>query len=122
MSDEARLFREWYDEYENDPEYIAHGLLYRITDEICGAMERRNMTRKDLAAKLGVSPQYVTKFLNTPSYTSILQVVRFARAVGLEVEVRVGQRPADGSSSEAETAEAVLGACPSNAGTIIGLT
>ena len=89
---DAPLFQRLYAEYEKDPEYIAHGLLYRVVDEICAAMERQGTTRRELAARLDVSPQYVTKFLNTPSNTTLLQLVRFADAVGLTVNVWAGER------------------------------
>jgi transcriptional regulator with XRE-family HTH domain len=87
MGKGSKLFEQWGREYAEDAEYIAYGLLTDITADICAAMEAQGMTRKELAEKLDVSPQYVTKFLNTPENTSVYQVVRFAQAVGLDVEV-----------------------------------
>ena len=114
MDREARLFKEWYEEYAQDPEYIAQGLLYAVADGICAAMKRQNMTRRGLAAKLGVTPQYVTKFLNTPSNTSLLQIVRFATAVGLEVDLavkpqRAARAPGKVSAKASRKAELVAG-------------
>jgi len=87
MSQKRNAYQELKREYENDAEYIAYGLLTDITADICAAMDEQGMKRKELAERLGVSPQYVTKFLNTPENTTVYQVVRFAQAVGLDVEV-----------------------------------
>ena len=87
MSQGRNVYQELKQKHENDAEYIAYKLLLEITDSICAAMDEQGMKRKELAARLGVSPQYVTKFLNTPENTTVYQVVRFAQAVGLDVEV-----------------------------------
>lgn len=92
--EKSELFAKWLEEYKHDPEYINYGLLMDATDLICREMEAQGLTRKELAARLGVSPQYITKFLNTPSNTSLLQIVRFAQALGLEVVNPIVARPA----------------------------
>jgi len=56
-------------------------------------MQQQGMKRKDLAERLGVSPQYVTRFLNTPGNTTVHQVVRFAEAVGLHVNLSLQPQP-----------------------------
>ena len=86
MSREAEWFQKMLDEIENDPEANTYELLYMITDDIAWAMEKQGMTRRELAERLGVKPQYVSRFLNTPTNTSLYQVVRFAQAVGLKLE------------------------------------
>jgi len=84
---EEKLFEQWSEEAEVDPDYIVHGLLYEITESICEAMERQGVTRAELAKRLGVQRQYVTNFLNTPQNTTLATVVRFASALGLDVKV-----------------------------------
>lgn len=86
MSREAKWFQKLLKKAEKDPEAITYRLLYMITDDICRAMEKQGMTRRELAERLGVKPQYVSRFLNTPTNTSLYQVVRFAQAVGLKLE------------------------------------
>ncbi len=90
--DEVRLLAEWEQELSDDPAYVAHGLLCEITEDICRAMDRLGMTRTELAQRLGVSRQYVTNFLNAPGNTTLKQVVRFAVAVGLDVQVTLAMR------------------------------
>lgn len=84
---ESRIFAQWEDEVRDDPAYIVHGMLCEITEAICEALQRRGMSQADLARKLGVTPQYISEFLNTPENTTLKQIVRFAQAVGLEAEV-----------------------------------
>jgi len=87
MTKGAGWFQQWEQQYADDPEYITYGLLYEITEDICRAMEKQGINRRELARRLGVRPQYVSKFLNTPANTTVQQVVRFAQAVGLKVEM-----------------------------------
>jgi len=92
--EQSELFAEWATEFRHDPEAGNYRLLMDATDLICREMEAQGVTRRELAARLGVSPQYVTKFLNTPSNTTLLQIVRFAQALGLEVVNPIVARPA----------------------------
>lgn len=92
--EKSELFAQWLAEYEGDPEYITYGLLDDVTDLICREMDAQGITRRELAERLGVTPQYITKFLNTPSNTTLLQIVRFAQALGLEVTNPIVARPA----------------------------
>jgi len=92
--EKSALFAEWLEEFRDDPEYISHGLLMDATDLICREMEAQGLSRRELAERLGVSPQYVTKFLNTPGNTTLLQIVRFAQALGLDVVSPIVARPA----------------------------
>ena len=100
---ESRIFAQWEDEVRDDPAYIVHGMLCEITEAICEALQRRGMSRADLGRKLGVTPQYISEFLNTPENTTLKQIVRFAQAVGLETEVSL-QEPDGIEEPSPETA------------------
>jgi transcriptional regulator with XRE-family HTH domain len=101
--DESAIFSQWEDEVRDDPTYIVHGMLCEITEAICEALQRRGMSQADLARRLGVTPQYISEFLNTPENTTLKQIVRFAQAVGLETEVAL-REPDDAEEPEPETA------------------
>ncbi len=101
MSRTGNVYQKLKRKYQDEPDYTAYRLLLEITDSICAAMERQGMKRKELAQRLGVSPQYVTKFLNTPENTTIYQVVRFAHAVGLDVKISLSPGPATFTASPA---------------------
>ena len=81
----SNLFDQFEREFANDPEAIADGivldLVYRVSEE----MERQGLSAAELARRMGVSRQYVSRFLGGPSNTTILTIVRFAQALGIEV-------------------------------------
>ncbi len=99
MTDEAQWFADIEKESANDPEIIVYGMLLEMTEDICEAMEHQGITRSELANRLGVSRQYVTNFLNTPTNTTLKSIVQFAQAVGLEVSLQ--RRPASQRASSA---------------------
>lgn len=87
--DETQWFEELGEQFKDDPEYITHGLLLDVTAEICEAMEEQDVSRVELAGRLGVVRQRVSNFLNTPSNTTLLTIVKFAQALGLNVKVEI---------------------------------
>jgi len=99
-------FQELVDEFEHDPEYVAYGLVSDFVDDVCRVMEAKGLTRRELANKLGVTPQYVTKFLNSTENTSVHQLVRFAQALGMDVRLSLSpkapvvQRPPSSPSGQ----------------------
>ena len=92
---ESTFFTELHERYSDDPEYIVETMLLALTESICEAMEEQGISRAQLAARLGVSRQRVTNFLNAPTNTSLLTVVKFAQALGLEVETIKLTRPGE---------------------------
>ncbi len=101
--DEAAVFAEWEEELRDDPTAIVHSILCEVTEAICAAMDEQGMSRADLARKLDVSPQYITEFLNTPQNTTVKQIVRFANAVGLELDLTLRVRDDAKGQEEAAT-------------------
>lgn len=85
--------------YQDDPEFITHGILDDVTDVLCGEMDARGISRAELARKMGVSRAYVTRFLNTPLNTRVETIVRFAQAVGLDVKVELVDKSAPAARS-----------------------
>lgn len=71
--------------FEGDPDYILHGLLYEIAEEIYVAMEEQGLTQAELAQRAGMKPPAISRFLRTPSNTTLRTVVRLAVALNLEV-------------------------------------
>ena len=105
--DESAVFAEWEEELRDDPTYVVHDMLCEVTEAICAAMQQRGITQAELARRLGVSPQYVHEFLNTPMNTTLKQIVRFAGAVGLTVSLALTMHGgAETSEREAEEVNA----------------
>lgn len=91
MNQSAKQFRKWEAEYADDPDYITHGLLYEAADDICRALVREGIDPEaittELSARMGLSKWRARRFLNTPTNTTVLEIVRYAQAVGLKVEI-----------------------------------
>ena len=91
--------KEWFDTYGEEltshPAYILQGLLLEVTERICEAMEKQDVSRSELADRLDVSRQYITNFLNTPSNTTLKTIVEMANALDLEVEVTLRPKVAE---------------------------
>lgn len=58
----------------------------RIVLKVLRYMEQANMTQKELAEKLGVSPQYVNKFLHGQDCDiKVSTAIRYGRILGLKL-------------------------------------
>lgn len=91
MRDEAAWFEGLETQDADDPDYILYGLLYKATDEICCAMEVRGITEQQVATRAGMSIRQFRRFLQTPKNTQLQTVVRIATALGLRLELCIGQ-------------------------------
>lgn len=81
----SRTYQELALSFEDDPDYILHGLLYEIAEEICAAMQEQGLTQAELAARAGMKPPALCRFLRTPSNTTLRTVVRLAVALNVDV-------------------------------------
>lgn len=81
----SRDYQERKRSFEGDPDYILHGLLYEIAESIYVAMEEQGLTQAELAARAGMKPPALSRFLRTASNTTLRTIVRLAVALDLEV-------------------------------------
>ena len=75
--------------YRRHPDFVLEQLTYDITAAICQAMEEKGLSRSDLARKLGVSPAYITKLLNSSSNLTLRTLVNIALALDLQIDVNL---------------------------------
>jgi transcriptional regulator with XRE-family HTH domain len=88
----AERFQKLLDKYEDDPRYIAEGLLIDINEQVVRLMERKGINRTQLAALLDVSSAYVTKLLNGNENLTIKQLVRLSAVLDSSVDVAIVPR------------------------------
>lgn len=79
-------------EFENDPDFIAEGLLLQINEEICRLMDQEGITRVEFARRLGVSRQFVTKLLKGNANVTLLTLVKIATALSMQLSVSITAR------------------------------
>ena len=85
----AEWFRDQLIEFKDDPEFVLEGVLLDTNDQICARMNELGVTRAELAQRLGVSRQYITKLLNGKPNLTLRSLVDIAMALDLDITVRV---------------------------------
>lgn len=74
-------FESLYEEAETHDDYWVAGLVLDFTEEISRLMESGNVTRSELARRLGTSPAYITKILRGNANFTLATMVRLALAL-----------------------------------------
>ncbi len=87
MQEEHGWFDDILAEHDEDPEIVLYEILLDVTEKICKSMQERDISQTELADRLGVSRQYVSRFLNTPSNTTLKSIIEFAMALDMDVEI-----------------------------------
>jgi transcriptional regulator with XRE-family HTH domain len=93
----ARInFRERLSEARNRPAYWIEKIVLDFTVALSSAMRRKNVTGKDLAEKVEVTPAYISKVLNGTPNLTVKSMVQLAHALDLRVTLRVEEASAFG--------------------------
>jgi len=83
MSKET-TFEAFFKEAEKQDAYWVERAVLEFTEELLAHMERENISRAELARRLGKKPPYVTKILRGTTNFTMDSMVRIARAVGCQ--------------------------------------
>ena len=84
-----RNFSQLYREAERHEDYWTAGAILEFTESVVREMERQGLTRTQLAERLGVTPAYVTKVLRGKVNFTLTTMVRLARALSTDLQVRL---------------------------------
>jgi transcriptional regulator with XRE-family HTH domain len=82
-------WRKLFEAAERDPAYWAEGAWLRFTEELLALMNEQNVTRAELARRVGVSPAYITKVFRGTVNLTLETMSRLALAVGASVRLHV---------------------------------
>ncbi len=77
-----KSFAELLAEAQQHDAYWVADAIYHFTEELHKLTEVRNISRAELARRLGVSPAYITKIFRGDVNFTVETMVRLARAVG----------------------------------------
>lgn len=84
---------EWFEKeienLEGDFVYEFEGFLLTICEQIIYAMENQNISRSDLAKRLGNSRSYITKILSTNENLSLKTLFKVVRALNCEIDINI---------------------------------
>lgn len=64
-----------------------------FTDDLLLCMERAAVSQSQLAEKIGMSPQFITKVLRTDANLTIDSMTQLALAVGCQLHIHVSPPP-----------------------------
>ena len=70
---------------KNQKEYWVEGAKIEFAEQMLAQMEAQNISRKELASRLGTSPAYVTKILRGSTNFTLESMVSIARALNCEL-------------------------------------
>ena len=84
-------------EFKDDVGFLLEKAILNFTEEICEQMEKKKVSRADLAKHLGVSRAFITKMLNGQPNLTIKTMVAIAHALDSEFHIEFQPRTAEAS-------------------------
>lgn len=101
--EQSQAYQERKRRFEGDPDYILHGLLYDLAEDIYAAMEENGYTQAELAERAGMQASALSRFFNTHPNTTLRTLVRLVTA--LDMELTYSLKPSSRSSGGASSPE-----------------
>lgn len=81
-----KSYEELYQEAQKDPAYWTAKVTHSFAISINNMMVEKNITKTDLAKKIGVSKAYITKVLRGEANFTVETMVKFSMALGYVIE------------------------------------
>ncbi len=90
--DTRKWFKQRIEQLEADPEYRTERLILELNEEICRLMEEQKINRAELARRLGVQRQFITKLLYGMPNLTLSTLVKIATALGMHVDLKLAKQ------------------------------
>jgi transcriptional regulator with XRE-family HTH domain len=87
----AKSVKELFEKAKERETYLAASIILEFTEGLYELMQANNISRKELAKRLGTSPAYITKVLRGDVNFTVDTLVRLAKAAGGKVQIHIGQ-------------------------------
>lgn len=87
MSDNATTRQEDLNKAQKSTEYKLEYLMIKLTEEMLTRMEELNITRTQLAKKLGVNKSMITKWLSGEENPTLRSLVKIASVLDCDVDI-----------------------------------
>lgn len=78
---------QWSKKRENNPDFVAAGMMVRLTEELAGIMAEKGWSRSKLAKKLKCSEAYVTKLLRGEQNLTIKKIAQIAGVLHMKPRI-----------------------------------
>jgi len=86
---EYSSFSELWDDLENDELFLVEKNILEFTIQLQQLMERRGISKKDLAKAIGTSQAYITKVFKGKANFTIATMTKLSKAIGGRVNIHV---------------------------------
>lgn len=90
-----KTFPELFKQAERHEDYWLAGAVFGFSEAVAAELERSGISRTELAKRLGTTPAYVTKILRGRTNFTLATMVRLARALGVELSIKLGSSEVD---------------------------
>ncbi len=84
---ESAALDDLFEEFANDPDYIAEGIALGVIEDAIALMEAQGLTKAKLAEAMHVSRAYVTQLFNAPPNLTLRTLAQLSLALGARVVV-----------------------------------
>jgi transcriptional regulator with XRE-family HTH domain len=91
----AKSFKELFAAAKQSADYWAEIAAIDFTADINRKMKALEVSRSDLAARIGTSPAYVTKIMNGTTNFTLKSMVTLAHALGQKVKITIEDEMAE---------------------------
>jgi DNA-binding Xre family transcriptional regulator len=85
-------YQQMFDEALASPEAWVDGPMVEFTEDLCRLMKEKNVSRADLAKKIGTSRAYITKLLGGNANFTLATMVKLAFALDGAVHVHIADK------------------------------
>lgn len=86
-----KSYQDWFAEQlkkaNENPGAVGYGMMIRIAGNLAIEANNQGLSWKELAEKIGVKENWVSRFFNCSEKTSMLSIMRVALALGLKPEL-----------------------------------
>jgi transcriptional regulator with XRE-family HTH domain len=106
--------RRFFERAEASPDYWHEIPVVEFTEDLCRLMEEKQVSRAELARRIGTSRAYITKLLGGDANFTLMTMVKLAMALDGAVHVHIADRRADVRWHDEMPGEPVRSEEPSN--------
>jgi plasmid maintenance system antidote protein VapI len=87
-------YREFLERVETSPYYWHEGAVIEFTEDLCRLMEQRDISRAELARRMGTSRAYITRLLGGDANFTLMTMVKLSMAVGGALHIHISDQKA----------------------------
>ena len=92
MSNNAERFRKLFEEGRKRLSYFVQGAILEFTESMVARMEELEVSKSQLAERLGCKPSYITKVLQGGTNFTLESMVKIALALDSEITMSLRQK------------------------------